>query len=286
MKYIKLFEEHSIDSLSKQKDDLDGLREIGIISPEEYTDKIRDINRRIKAALTSKSNYPMYSTEWFNDIRSNSAFDWLITLIDSPEYSKLIEMGVVLSSSFNQLMNRTLVFSRTPDRDRRSEFAIALFGPARTIRRLVPKTGSRDMDMVVKSFNSPTELDFFKEALSYVADNIDFTTRDFSTKRTMKAQSTKQEAESEFKTVLDEFIKMRMPDSDDSQIRKWSEKLHSVIGWTVAEIKPATKALKKWLTTNNSVNLSIYSYHSLDQEIQEILDDPRLIVNNRAHSKI
>jgi hypothetical protein len=166
-----LFEEHSVSNLVKEKDDLGRLKELGLISPEEYKDQIREINLKIEINLISRSNHQIYSKEWFDDVRSNPVFSWLINVIDSPEYSNLISNGVTLSSSFNQLMNRTLVFSRrVVDRDHRLEFAIALFGPSKTVRRLVPKTGIRDMDMVIKRFDgSLSEINFFKQAMSWIS---------------------------------------------------------------------------------------------------------------------
>lgn len=287
MKYIKLFEEHSLNSLNAQKADLDGLKDIGIISPTEYTDKIKDINRQIKSMLTTGSTNTMYSKKWFDDIRTVPEFKWLVDVVDSPEYSNLVSKGVALSSSFTQLMNHTLVFSKNQERRVESDYAIGFFGATKTVRRIVPKTGNRDMDMIIKIFKSPTEDDFFKSAMSYIADTIDFTTNYFSSKRAVKAELLKQETVAEFKKVMVEFIKKKMPGADDSQIRKLSDHLHALIGWNLAEIKPATKALKTWLTTDKTVNLSIYSYAPLDGELQQLLlNDPRLIVHNRAQRSL
>jgi len=287
LKYIKLFEEHSLNSLNAQKADLDGLKDIGIISPTEYTDKIKDINRQIKSMLTTGSTNTMYSKKWFDDIRTVPEFKWLVDVVDSPEYSNLVSKGVALSSSFTQLMNHTLVFSKNPERRVESDYAIGFFGATKTVRRIVPKTGNRDMDMIIKIFKSPTEADFFKSAMSYIADTIDFTTNYFSSKRAVKAELLKQETVAEFKKVMVEFIKKKMPGADDSQIRKLSDHLHALIGWNLAEIKPATKALKTWLTTDKTVNLSIYSYAPLDGELQQLLlNDPRLIVHNRAQRSL
>lgn len=287
MKYIKLFEEHSLNSLNAQKADLDGLKDIGIISPTEYTDKIKDINRQIKSMLTTGSMNTMYSKKWFDDIRTVPEFKWLVDVVDSPEYSNLVSKGVALSSSFTQLMNHTLVFSKNQERRVESDYAIGFFGATKTVRRIVPKTGNRDMDMIIKIFKSPTEDDFFKSAMSYIADTIDFTTNYFSSKRAVKAELLKQETVAEFKKVMVEFIKKKMPGADDSQIRKLSDHLHALIGWNLAEIKPATKALKTWLTTDKTVNLSIYSYAPLDGELQQLLlNDPRLIVHNRAQRSL
>jgi hypothetical protein len=287
LKYIKLFEEHSLNSLNAQKADLDGLKDIGIISPTEYTDKIKDINRQIKSMLTTGSMNTMYSKKWFDDIRTVPEFKWLVDVVDSPEYSNLVSKGVALSSSFTQLMNHTLVFSKNQERRVESDYAIGFFGATKTVRRIVPKTGNRDMDMIIKIFKSPTEDDFFKSAMSYIADTIDFTTNYFSSKRAVKAELLKQETVAEFKKVMVEFIKKKMPGADDSQIRKLSDHLHALIGWNLAEIKPATKALKTWLTTDKTVNLSIYSYAPLDGELQQLLlNDPRLIVHNRAQRSL
>jgi hypothetical protein len=287
LKYIKLFEEHSLNSLNAQKADLDGLKDIGIISPTEYTDKIKDINRQIKSMLTTGSTNTMYSKKWFDDIRTVPEFKWLVDVVDSPEYSNLVSKGVALSSSFTQLMNHTLVFSKNQERRVESDYAIGFFGATKTVRRIVPKTGNRDMDMIIKIFKSPTEDDFFKSAMSYIADTIDFTTNYFSSKRAVKAELLKQETVAEFKKVMVEFIKKKMPGADDSQIRKLSDHLHALIGWNLAEIKPATKALKTWLTTDKTVNLSIYSYAPLDGELQQLLlNDPRLIVHNRAQRSL
>jgi len=288
LKYIKLFEEHSVDPRIQELKDLEELRSMGIIDPAEYAERVSLIKRQIaiqaKRILKTNSQHQVYSDEWFEDLRKKPEFGWLIEVIDSPEYSALIENGVVLSSSFTQLLNHTLVFSRDVDRNIKADFAIGFFGSMNVVRRLVPKTRMRDMDMVIKKFDGNlSEVDFFKQAMAWTAESVDFTTADFSTKRTVQSNLSKQEAIAEFERVIAEFIKTKMPNTADSQIRKWTEDIHSLIGWNLAEIKPATKALKTWLTTNKAVNLTICSYRPLDGELQPILlNDPRLIIHNRC----
>ena len=289
MKYIKLFEEQATDLLMAELDDLERLRELGLIEYPEYVEQKSLIKlkqrKNAKDLLTAKSQHTTYSKGWFDNLRTKPEFRWLIEVIDSPEYADLVAKGVFLSSSFIQLLNHTLIFSKRVDRNIHTDFAIGFFAGVNVVKRIFPKTGYRDMDLSMKRFDaSLPEIDFFKKAMAWVSTTFDFTTNNFTAKRTIQSNISRQRAESEFRKVINEFIKQRMPDSEDYQIRKLSDEIQSLVGWTMLEITQATNAFRTWLTTDKPAKLVVYSASPLDQEIQQLLDDPRLTVKNRAVS--
>ena len=287
MKYIKLFEEQAIDRLMAELEDLERLREIGLVNNPEYAEQKSlielELRKNAKAELTTNSQHTIYSKEWFEDLRKKSEFRWLIEVVDSPEYAALVSKGVFLSSSVTQLLNRTLVFSKRVNRNVKTDFAIGFFANVNVVKRIFPKTGYRDMNLEMKRFDaSLSEINFFKQAMAWVSNTLDFTTNNFTAKRTIQSTLSRQRAESEFTKVITEFIKQRMPDANDYQIRKWSDKIQSLVGWTMLEITQATNAFRTRLTTDKPAKLVVYSTSPLDQEIQQLLDDPRLTVHNRA----
>ena len=284
LKYVKLFEEHSIETLVQQKNELGGLKELGLLSNQEYLDHVRDLDREIKthakSTLKTGSQHTIYSTEWFNDIRNYPELAWLIEVVDSPEYKALIESGVVLSSSFTQLMNHTLQFTRNRQRAIATEWGLGLYGPMQTIRRLTPKTGFRDMDMQIKRFNEPTELDFFKKAMAHLVSSIDFTTRDFSSNRSIKANAARQVEQGQFYELILKLVKSKFPDLDSLRLQKIMEDLKSLLFFSDAVLRRKNiKALTNYFNTDQDVNLFVYSWqyqNRLTSDAKEVISDPRL----------
>jgi hypothetical protein len=291
LKYVKLFEEHSIETLIQQKNDLAGLKEIGILSPEEYSAKVqsltREINAHTKSRLKTGSQHRIYSTEWFNDIQTYPDLAWLIEVVESPEYKALIESGVVLSSSFTQLLNHTLQFTRSRQRDTTTDWGIGLFGPSQTVRRLTPKTGFRDMDMVIKRLDEPTELDFFKKAMEYLVQSLDFTSRDFSTKRSIKANASQQVEQGQFYELLLKLVNSKFPDSDFSRIQKIVEDLKSLLFFTEAvNRRKNIKALNNYFNTDQEVTLVVSEWrypNRLTSDEKEVISDPRIKIITKNH---
>jgi len=284
LKYVKLFEEHSIETLVQQKNELGGLKELGLLSNQEYLEHVRDLDREIKnqtkSTLKTRSQHTIYSTEWFNDIRNYPELAWLIEVVDSPEYKALIESGVVLSSSFTQLLNHTLQFTRNRQRAIAKEWGLGLYGPTQTIRRLTPKTGFRDMDMQIKRFNEPTELDFFKKAMAHLVSSIDFTTRDFSSNRSIKANAARQVEQGQFYELILKLVKSKFPDLDSLRLQKIMEDLKSLLFFSDAVLRRKNiKALTNYFNTDQDVNLFVYSWqyqNRLTSDAKEVISDPRL----------
>lgn len=284
MKYLRLFEEHSIDTLVQQLNDLEELRSMGIIDDQEYRDRLsflrREISTSTKSRLKTGSKHMVYSPEWFNDIRNYPELKWLVDVVESPEYKALIEAGVVLSSSFTQLLNHTLQFSRTNHRNTYSEWGIGLFGPSQMIRRLTPKTGFRDMDVKIKSFNEPTEIAFFKKAMAYLVDSIDFTSRDFSTKRSIKASASQTVEQGQFYELILKLVKSKLPDLEFSTIQKITDDLkHLLYFHEAVNRRKNIKALIKYFDTDQEVELIVreYSYnYNLTNSMREVISDPRI----------
>lgn len=284
MKYIKLFEEHSIEDLVNKKEDLQGLLNLGIISQEEYSDETRALDREIKSharsVLTTGSKNRLYSTDWLNDVRKYPELRWLVSIIDSPEYRELTEAGLILSSSFTQLLNHTLVFSRSQTRDVGRDYAIGMFGSTRIIRRLVPKTGYRDMDVIIKRYPEETsELDFFKQAMSWAVNSIDFTSAEFVTKRTAKSVEAREVEQPKFNDLIARLVNQKLPNLSDSAVQRIIADLKYVLYFNYAtQRRKNIKALEQYFNTDNEVALTVYdySYNQLKGEALSVLSDPRI----------
>lgn len=284
MKYIKLFEEHSIEDLVNKKEDLQGLLNLGIISQEEYSDETRALDREIKSharsVLTTGSKNRLYSTDWLNDVRQYPELRWLVSVIDSPEYRELTETGLILSSSFTQLVNHTLVFSRSQTRDVSRDYAIGMFGSTRIIRRLVPKTGYRDMDAIIKRYPEETsELDFFKQAMSWAVNSIDFTSAEFVTKRTAKSVEAREVEQPKFNDLIARLVNQKLPNLSDSAVQRIIADLKYVLYFNYAtQRRKNIKALEQYFNTDNEVALTVYdySYNQLKGEALSVLSDPRI----------
>jgi hypothetical protein len=291
LKYVKLFEEHSIETLVQQKNELGDLKELGLLSNQEYLDHVRDLDREIrnqtKTQLKTGSQHRIYSAEWFNDIQTYPELAWLIEVVESPEYQTLIESGVVLSSSFTQLLNHTLQFTRNRQRAIETDWGLGLYGPTQTIRRLTPKTGFRDMDMQIKRFNEPTELDFFKKAMAHLVASIDFTTREFSSNRSIKADAARQVEQGQFYELILKLVKSKLPDSDFSRIQQIVEDLKSLLFFTEAvNRRKNIKALNNYFNTDQEVTLVVSEWkykNRLTNDEKEVISDPRIKIITKNH---
>jgi hypothetical protein len=115
-------------------------------------------------------------------------------IVDSPEYGELQEHGLELVSSKTQLLNGSIIFGRPGYRSHDS-YAIGLFPGPKLIRRMTPKgislgiRGRRigSMDFRIKDLRDIPESQFYRVAMRWILDHIDFNDPKFSVKsRTRK----------------------------------------------------------------------------------------------------
>ena len=145
-------------SITHKLEDLRQLAELGLIDISEIKKELRKHN-----ANTLLETLP--------EVKE---------LLATPEYKKLQELGLELVSSRTQLLNGTLVFGQ-PGYSRKDQFAIGLF-QNKVIKRMTPKGVPRgiwmrkigEMDVNIKSFKQVPDQDFYKIALDWIINYIDF----------------------------------------------------------------------------------------------------------------
>jgi hypothetical protein len=283
MKYLKLFEEQSVDDLLQKKQDIEDMRELGVLSDEEYRTQLAGIRSRLnlytKSKLKTGSQNPPYSAAWFDDLRTSPELRWLMDVVATPEYAALVEKGVSLASSYTQLLNHTLVFARGgTNRNTKTEFAIGFFGSIQVVRRLVPKTGTRDMDIIMKRFDDLglNELEFFKRAMAWTIEAVDFTDRAFSSKKTVSATAKRNQADEQLRELVDQLVEESLADiSGRTQSQTKINVYYSIGGGYASSKRAATSALTKYFSGGTST-LTISGVHSLGQDEITVLSKPRL----------
>lgn len=278
MKYIKLFEEHqdSVKDLLTQRDEISALGDLGLFDEPSYKAATREIDQQVGSILRKtlrSSKHRLYSKEWFDELRGKPELDWLIEIVDSPEYADLLAKGMFLSSSVVQLVNKTLVFSKNPDRDPKKDHAIGIFGSIHVVRRIVPKTGGRDMDMIMKKFSGLSDSDFFKTAMKWVVDNVDFSLPYFPTIKTAKsAAKTKTEA-----AILLELVNRLVQESSANISAATSSKtaliLFQSFNRDAASRRRTIKELTKYFETGSAI-LSFNMYQYYNQDMITVLSKP------------
>lgn len=161
------FQQFIKENKSERLGDLRKMRDLGIISPEEHDYEARGLKKEIQIA----------SPEYKSELDKNRE------VLETPGAKKLLAMGLHLVSSKAQLAHGTFVFSMDPKYTAFDGWGIGFFGKVRTIRRMTPKgvnigVWRRDkgsMDIIIKKFpTTMSEIEFYDQAMSWAADNIDF----------------------------------------------------------------------------------------------------------------
>ena len=111
-------------------------------------------------------------------------------IVNSPEYGELQGHGLEIVSSKTQLLNGSILFGRPGYRPHDS-YAIGLFPGPKLIRRMMPKgiplgvwrrkIGS--MDFIIRKLHDIPESKFYRVAMRWILDHIDFNDPEFSVKR-------------------------------------------------------------------------------------------------------
>lgn len=220
----------------------------------------------------------MYSESWLNEARNIPEFGWFTGVIDSPEYSELVQKGVSLASSITQLLNHTLVFARNGvNRDNKKEFAIGLFGSINVVRRLVPKTGMRDMDLTMKRFDSSlSEADFFKTAMKWLVDHIDFDSRSFDSKKTVASSAKTGQETTVLRDLVSRLVQADLANISGRDQDKLRNDLFGAIGGNDSASRTrAIRELTKYFEKGQAT-LTVSGYYSLNQDMITVLSKPNI----------
>lgn len=160
-KWRKIYEsdEPSIDDMLF---DIHHLVEIGVIDPSVIRDMLKEKGR--DEVLQSLPNVQ--------------------EILTSPDYAELQSHGLELVSSKTQLLNGNLIFGY-PGYSVRDQFAIGLYMDSRKIKRMTPKNislgiwrrsgGIGSMDITIKDLPNIPADQFYRVALRWVLDHLDFT---------------------------------------------------------------------------------------------------------------
>ena len=279
MKYLKLFEEINVEDLLQQQEELDRLHDLGLADNQEYRSgsaKIRAaLNQYIKAKL-KRIQHPMYSESWLNEARNIPEFGWFTGVIDSPEYSELVQKGVSLASSITQLLNHTLVFAKNGiARDAKKEFAIGFFGSINVVRRLVPTTGMQDVTM--KRFDSNlSESEFFKTAMKWTVDHIDFDSRSFDSKKTVASAAKSGQETTVLRDLVSRLVQADLANISGRDHDRLTNTLFGAIGGNDSASRTrAIRELTKYFEKGQAT-LTVDGYYSLNQDLITILSKPNI----------
>jgi hypothetical protein len=169
-KWSKVFENESEENINQKIEDLRQLVYLGMIDDHEITAFLRK-----RGVPTIIKNVP--------EIQE---------IVNSPEYQELQDHGLELVSSKTQLFNGSILFG-FPGYRPHDGYGIGLFPGPKVIRRMTPKgiwTGVRgrrpygigSMDIRIKDLRTIPGDQFYRVAMRWILDHIDFEDPQFSVK--------------------------------------------------------------------------------------------------------
>lgn len=166
--WSKIFENESDERMDQRLEDMRQLVDLGMIDDQEFKETLR------KEGASALIKYDPQLT----------------AITQLPEYRELQEHGLDIVSSRTQLMNGSIIFGY-PDYRRSDKYAIGLFPGIKLIRRMTPKgipLGIRSrrygsMDFEIKRLNFVPDDQFYRVAMRWILDHIDFSDPAFSVRR-------------------------------------------------------------------------------------------------------
>ena len=169
--WSRVFENESEEEITQKIEDLRQLADLGMVDQQE----IRDFLKGKGSAALIK-----YDPK-------------LAEITQLPEYRELQEKGLAIVSSRTQLLNGSIIFAY-PGYRRHDGYAIGLFPEIMLIRRMMPKGipmgvrgrspyGIGSMDIGIKRLNFVPGDQFYRVAMRWILDHIDFDDPQFSVKR-------------------------------------------------------------------------------------------------------
>lgn len=278
MKYIKLYEnyEDELSQAQSELDQLDSLRDFAILTADEYRQqsttllkKIGEYNRKILKA--SDANHQRYSEAWFNQVSAAPSLSWLIELRELPEYKQMLENGLYPVASNVQLSNRTFVFAKNPNYKSGGEPAIGLFSSINVVRRLTEDVENRygmrikKLDQKVKEFDSSlTPLQFFKDGLQWVLDNLDLTAYDFPNKKTVAGEAARSSEKARLLDSLITVLNTAGVEVDSTSITKLP--IDSING-NVTDFRKTANTIIRSSKKGGPIEIPLSPYVTYDQEL-------------------
>lgn len=162
---MKLYRFSQFINESYEFDELDRMKELGLVDDTEYDSQKR---------ATRREAYMASGPAGIEDIKK---------ALETEGAKKLMALGLHLVSSRTQLINGNIIFSLDPNYTPKEGWGIGFFAGPKLIRRMMPKginlgvwgrkTGS--MDFKIKRFPAEMpDLEFFDTAMKWAAENIDF----------------------------------------------------------------------------------------------------------------
>jgi len=153
----------SVEEIRLRIDQLKEMAKLGLIEPAEIRNMIRQLDSKKIQILLPELNI----------------------VKDLPEYQELLDKGLVLVSSKTQLLNGNIILSY-PGYDRLTKYALGFFGDLQVFRRMMPKSPTTGywggsyvaQDVIIKRFSDIPAEDFYRVAMRYALDKIDFTKED------------------------------------------------------------------------------------------------------------
>ena len=177
--WSSVFENESDEEITQKIEDLHQLADLGMIDQHEIRDFL-------------KKKGPSAMIKHLPEIAA---------ITQLPEYGELQEKGLELVSSRTQLLNGSIIFAY-PGYRRHNGYAIGLFPGPKLIRRMTPKgipLGIRSrrygsMDFEIKRLRFVSDDQFYRVAIRWILDHIDFNDPMFSVKRNTRKGYFDQES--------------------------------------------------------------------------------------------
>ena len=162
---MKLYSFSQFINESYEFDELDRMRELGIVDDTEY-----DAQKR----ATRREAYMTSGAMGIEDIKQ---------ALETEGAKQLMALGLHMVSSRTQLVNGNIIFSLDQNYAPSNGWGIGFFAGPKLIRRMMPKginlgvwgRKSGSMDFKIKRFSQGMpDLEFFDTAMQWAAENIDF----------------------------------------------------------------------------------------------------------------
>lgn len=282
MKYLKLFENYSndVESAQAQLAELDSLRDFAILTADEYNRQSSELLKILtahnrKVIRKASQAHKMYSDGWYAELAEHPSLSWLVEVKELPEYSELLAAGLHPVSSIVQLGNRTIVFAKDPAYTAGSDYAIGFFSSINVVRRLtadVIRFGRRTktLDQKVKALDSTlTPVQFFKDGMRWVLENLDLTQRSFPNKKMVSAEANR---DIERVKILD-LIKKTLSDRGGIDVDSPDFDLLPIDGLNgnMGELRKLASKIKKNAAKPGPLEIPITPWRNYEQETVDLL---------------
>ena len=168
---MRVFNFNQFIKESEDLENLNRLRDLGMIEPDAYRASARDLKSKALMAAADRGE------------SAHSAIPDIKAALESPEADLLRARGLEMVSSKTQLINGNMIWAR-PGYTRANGWGLGFFADLKLIRRMTPKgiqvtymrpVGS--MDIIIKRFDNlglQSDLDFYKVAMKWANDHIDW----------------------------------------------------------------------------------------------------------------